>query len=1347
MAHRLRSIRLVVLLTAAGMCGLSGVRAGDAAAPAAAAPATPAAPVVKGDIDDAVVVSLMEFIEVLSQEGYFDLAAKEYERSRAFPGLTDAQRSFLDLTKAKLNVGEILKTPDLAARDKRLAETRDMLLKVIASLPTGTDLRDEALMRVSSTYFDVANGYVKEIDGIDENLRNKKAADAYIAEMRARGAVNADGQVEGVSVSELGGQGNEGDLAARRTALAAGASKIFADGEKLALELHERWLSAFENMRDNFAYVENRRTKDQYMAELEGIFVKRLRLEFTIGAMYYDFARLFPRGSEDRIKVARKGIGFVMDIREAHKELLPEYLADSMNDMRLCGLLDDPILEKRADWQKEKNPWPTERMEIVFNQEVIGKHKDRAHPEADKQEQRARIMYLYAEALISSLEGAYAQLDKETDEAKKKAWADQANKLQNETEKYLAELQKDNCVVGPIPAELQFRALLNLNVRFELLMARRLKLEGKEEDMLDRLSAAKSDCDNMILNPDPAWAYAGKKYLLVTTAVIRELAPGKDLPKTPGDAIATAERFYKTYTQQKDAGASMDKLRPLLEQVADNYRDCIRLLERRKGLTKDMRARFIPKSWYYIGLSNFYMGRYYESFIANDQLLQEFHPVQYPADKYPEVQAWTDRASKNIIASADKQRTASGGKDDFDRKMYAWAMIRRAMRESVGGTGQNKDLMIAIGKQFDDISEFELAFVYYSQVEADSQYFTLSYLMRGQAALKLMQGVDRDIKVLERAVAKSKSARAVEDLAQKKATMVRWRARAEEAANKYVELALARKKEYATTKPPAGLEDILKQEDEAMYGAYLLLVQTRFTSSDWESCIKNARDFAKVTIPASVKDEARQQLKSLVSWMEFVSTINLEDEAKGDIAKIEANLATAEGIQKEITKSADAESVFVSQSIMLLGGRWYNLSNRIKALENAAAEGEKAKLHEQYIKYQLKSGEWFKEAKQIVAVNINFGLMVGDIFTRQEKFEDAEEVYDLVIKHWDIKEKYPPMPEVDEFNEAVRQLGIQYQVGVEVRKRDELVPLHEKLRENVYSEQPNYPNALSIITRIRGIDTKIPTSGKVMPTEDVIKRLEAAVKYSDNILSAKRDLARSKMSLNKWDAALTYVDDLLKVYQKDANFKILKAEILCARARKASAAERDAFFKQATQVLGDLLKLNRTSDQYWQALTSYLEIQAEDVLSMPKDQQAAAAEKGSKTIKTIKLWIKSKDAGERFKQDAAKIIAKLEAAGYSEAQLSPEKIAELAKYAEARAKAEARDAELVAEKIRKDQQFEEDRQINYVKQAKAENDQKKIEEFKVEIMKFYRGKAARDGRDEAWVKAQYDACMVRTGLK
>lgn len=1329
MMHRLVKLRLLLGLCLLALFPATSVRAADA-------------------VNDEVVVWMMEFIEALSAEGYFDIAKEEYKKSRDFPGLSEPQKSFLDLSKAKLNVGEILKTKNVAERATKVQETAKMLQDVINVLPTGTDLRDEALMRVATTYFDVANGYVKEIDKIDEDLRNKKAADAYIAEMRARGTVVDGGEIEGISLTDIAGEGTEAEMAARRVALMDGAEKAFAEGEKSALELRDRWIGSFEELRDSLAYAETPKIEKAYYEQLLSIFKKRLKLEFIIAAMYYDYARMFPRDSDKRQTLGRRGLDFVLDIRVDHEQFLPEYLADAMHDVRLCGLVDDPIFEKRPDYMIERNPWPSEKLEKVFRNEVVGeRYENRANPNRDTQDLRTRILYLYAESWIFNTEGAYAQADKETDPEKKKAWLARAAEYQDKATKALEQLVAPNSCVGPVPTDLKYRTVLNLNVRFEILLARRLVLEKKMDEAATHLSQAKQLCDSMILNKDPAWSYAGKKYLLLTTAVIKELLGDTKLPKTPGDAMATAERLYRTYSQQKDAGAPREKLVPLLEQVAENYRDCIRLLEKRPNLSKSMRARFIPKAWYYIGLTNFYMDRYYESFIASDQLLQEFHPSVYPLDEYPDVHVWTERASKNIIAAADRQRKATKGKDDFDRKLYAWAMIRRSMREEMADEGkQNKDLMVAIGKQFDDIAEYEMAFQYYSEVEKDSQYYILSYLLRSQAALKLMQGLQREIKAIEDKKGRL-SQKASEELAQNKALMVRWRARAEDAAQKFLAMAAEHKKKFGAN-PPASEASILKQEQDALYGANLLLVQTRYTSNDYAATIANAKAFYEVKMPDSVSEKIREQILCLVGWMEFASTIDLEDEKTGDITKIAANLEQAEKVHAFIRQHADEESVFVSQSVMLLGSRWFNLSNRVKALGEKATGAEKEKCESDYVAYQLRSGNWFKEAKQIVKVSLNFGMMVGNIFTRQEKYEDAEEVYDLVIQHWGKDEQFPPIPSKSEFLDGLQLLGSKYQIGNELKKQKELLELHEKIGKCVYSEQPNYVYALAYLTHVRDTDRKIPTPNVPLPTADYLARLETAIKYKDSILTAKRSLVHSKIKLKKWDQAKRYINDLISVYQKDFEFKILKSEILLEQGKNSQGDERMELFKEAQGVLKDAFAQSQKTDTYWNGTLAYNAVRVAKILYAPQDKLKDAAVDGPKLIKTINLFMNNKDATEAFKKGSLAQIEELKAAGFSEAVVSDDLIAKLAKEAEANA---AKLAEILKnEKIKaaNAQADLERQQLIHADVIRRGKDQKaKMDEFKAATMEQIRTRARLDERDEAWVQKEYAAFLTRIGEK
>ncbi|MHC4885973.1 MAG: hypothetical protein ACYTGH_12900 [Planctomycetota bacterium] len=1171
-------------------------------------------------VDEKLLAKEMKFIEKIAKAGYFEAARAARDRAKDLPGLTQAQKTYLDLVQAKIDVQEIVKEKDLAAREDRLSKSIDFLNGLVEKLPNGSILRVQAGAKLIMTY---------------------------------------------VEVAETG----QADLAK----MAQAAHEKAAEG---ADPVRRDMLTIFDNLIDRMGMIDDPKRMQFYLKQLEVIFVAMEEFDHAVAAMYPNWGLTYPRGSEDRKKIFEKGYWYNTDVSEIHAQAyqdLPNYVDYNMvmTKIRLGSLMDQPyeLLAPKKNGDKDAPevvenllaniPAPLTLMSRSFKEEVIGKFAGKTVEVG--QEARPRCLYYFGLGWLDMAKGAYALLDKAGDDAKKKrVYTEYAEKMIAGCDKVLEEFEKEKSVVGPIPDFVKEAVEMDLRIPLLLLQAQRAFKEKNKSGAKAHLSYAKGTVGNMLLDPDPMRKQAAQRRMVVVKSIIDDLVPELNKERTAAEAIFEAERIHKAYRAAKLRKAPKKDVNELLANMRERFMEAKTLLTKSK-LPRKIRAEYGSKCWYYIGLSSLYLGDYYEAFIANQHILQAYREVRYPAARYPQLERYRGFAARNVVTAAYKQHKVT--KENYDRALYADSIIWRLSYESSapspdGKSKENVDFYYVVGENFLKSRQFEKALYWFAKVPETSKLYRLSFLQRGQANLKKALTFEDEAKKLVKKAAKITKTQPDEAMEMEAAAGTLreeakpWYKAAAEASQRFISEHEKYAARFADGKEEMPLHQkvIFGQEARNKFAGFLLLMQVEFGAENWDNVLSWAERLTEDSVPESMRG-AVLPVSNLMHFLAIIKKIDIEKDPVADLA---TKLNKAQEVRSLIGKYAEADDPTALQAIMVQGDHWLKLAGRAKGDETKAKE------------YRLKAGEAFVEAIEVVDKNVNFAIVMGPIFTEQGMYDKAEAIYDRAIEKWDTDEKRPPMPLRKEVEFAAKSIDAKY-LGQSGQMKDLHTDLKNLLFPKDRNAQPEDLLALAKINQIVEEAKKMNVPGvPELPTKDLMARLKTAVRFRNTMLRVKSGLILAKADSQKWDEAMKLADDVLKISKGDKRIQLLKATVHIRRAEKAGdLAKATADLTTGSKMIAKLTfnkkdKFIKFSAPWWDAMALFYEANKIKYLYAPKG--ATAVKKVPSEMRMIKMWQGGRTKpSELFMDRTNAVYAAYQEAGFKEKQLNQSKMAELDK--------------------------------------------------------------------------------------
>ncbi len=978
-----------------------------------------------------------------------------------------------------------------------------------------------------------------------------------------------------------------------------------------------------------------------------------MRYERRCAALYIAYARLHPRTSPERRKLFEEGYWFTMDIEEFHSKYLSANYFTPLSFIRLAGLVDQPLPKnedpnaKPAELKTLINqiPEPIELMTESFLEDVAGPDKGKAVEFG--QEDRPKCLFFFAESWFRQAQGSYdradaaAASDNADERMRADEWRKQAERMVGACDKALDQIANgEESIVGPVPDWLQKKADLEIRVPLRILKASRSLKRDQEQGALENLAMARTLCEELILNPDQSWAGEAKKHLVVVDAMAKRW--NLDLGESAGAVIAEADRIYSRYIDLKnrpprkrsDRADWQARVDALLAEMRDAYLKAIRLIEMHETLSKRIKADYTAKCWYQVGLANLYLGNLYESFLANQYVLQIFPVDKYGPAAYPGVEQYRKYASKNVVASTARQRRISrekaGGIVPFDGKLYAWSLIWRIRyetavmaRDTQGGLmeegddlkGSVKDFFWVIAKEMERIQRYEDAYEWYSRAPEASRLSRLAHLMRGQVALKQAQEDWREAKRLERELrrlATSGDMERYEETARRRLERQtagdEWAQRSLTDANTYIKLIRESQEKYPDLanlpNEKRHLRRTFEQERNALYGAVLLIMQSRFNAAetlgreekaalraaeeareagqDPAPHLAKAREAAEAKKPlyaevrklwpvfqgVEIRADNAGEIRMKAGFMQLVSLLESVDFEDAPPAELKARLDEAEPLvqliarESEAARAADSEATQNPMAIrapLYIGQKWMGLARRVEESDPA-----------QYETYRLKAGEMFSGAIGVVEQSLKFGLMVGDIFTDMELYDKAEEVYELALKYWDTEERQAELklPSRQRAATMVRNAFTFYSLHGGTERAEEMKEHYFELANLVapQDERPEFYAGRAKIKEIRELHETIRKenpddqllrnadfSPKLKEIQEFLAHTDDALDYQSDMERVKRNLVLAKVDMGKWPEALSLLEDLLATDKWNKTYRLLRGEVHVARAEAAEA--------------------------------------------------------------------------------------------------------------------------------------------------------------------------------------------------
>jgi hypothetical protein len=1262
-------------------------------------------------VDDTLLMDEMAFVEKIAEMGYFKTARHARDQVKELPGLTQRQRAFMDLVEATINVKEILELEELATRKKKLEEAISFLKGIVEKLPTGSTLRVVAWGREVTTYIDVVEGYVEEIDRIRMDLE--------------------------------GGVGSAEPQKARLEKLIAHARDLAAQASELARTVQEEYFNVFYDRLNAAADEGNPAVREALYKSLETIFMSQVRYERAVAQLFVPHARLYPRTSERRRELFEEGYWFTMDIDEHHSKYLNANYFTPMNFIRLAGVVDQPLPEQgeAKEAQELQNllgeiPESVTLIEETFEKNVVGEHKGRGVKVG--QEDRPKCLYFKALSYYRLAKGAFARAE-ETEGAQATDWKKQGRDMLTRCRNALKEIDEGkDSVVGPVPSWLQKKASLDVKVPLMLLDARLSHEDEGEEAVAEMLVQAKQICDALILSPDQSWAEEAKKHMAVVTNLQKRY--GVEGIETPGELIADADRLYSYYLKLKrqrprrdpEARAEWEQERAdTLRQMREGYLKAIRKLEEAEALPPAVRADYTAKAWYLVALASFYLEDYYHAYIANQHVLQAFPVDDYSAERFPGVERYRKYAARNVVGAASRQRKRTGAA--FDRKMYAWSLIWKIRYETemakrraedpegfgateAAGAASVKDYWWAVAKEYERLRFYDEAYEWFSKAPADNRLHRLSFLMRGQVALKEAQARWAEAEDLKDEIKRllGRDQEEVELLQRRRVEAQeegdRWALVSVTDAKQFIAMVEQHQEKYPDlgALPPkqAAVREIIEQERNALYGGYLLVMQSKYNKEDYAAVRELWPRFKALEFEASKAEDIRMkaafmQLSSLIEPLDFQTAprdelVAVMEEAAEVYAIIEKE---ADALAAAAEEDEVATHPIALQAPIYLGQKYIQLANRFEGEDPA-----------RYAQYQRLAGEALGKNISVVENSLKYGLMVGNIFTDLEMYDRAEIVFDKVLKVWDTEEKLSEhtLPgRRDAARMVVEAHAFYALLGDEIatEMRNAFVKLVD-----LAAPAEGRPEYLAARKQIRDIRKDHAEIRKANPDQEMLRdlpedietflsELDEALSYQRDILQAKRNLVMAKIDLQKWDEAKGLIDDLLASSKGDMYYRELRGEVLTSQIEAAEAwnEETKKLAEQAREVVAGLmskrpaegepdLRADRGTRTWWEALALNYRVKAAEYILRKGEPEPAAdqqkqgnksiVEEAARTMKHMRMWQSNPryNPSRSFQQQMDAVYQRLAEAGFEERGLSQQKLAELREQADSRAQ-EAADAQ------------------------------------------------------------------------
>ncbi|MHC4870469.1 MAG: hypothetical protein ACYTFY_01340 [Planctomycetota bacterium] len=1158
-------------------------------------------------VDEEVILKEMQFVEKIAAYGYYNLAKKARDNAKALPGLTEKQKTFLDLVQSRIAVSEIKKEKDLKKREAKLNSTIAYLTKVAGDLPKGSQLLLQAKSKIVLTYFDTADVLMEDADSLELKIK-----------------INPKNK----------------ELVKERAALLKLAQTSYEKGSLLVGKLKNELLDMFNFLAEKYTGEDNKALKDKYYKMLEMSFSQQVQFEHDVASYYVNFARSYPRGSKQRQKVYEEAYWFTADMEEFHKQYIPEDNLSAMIFIKLAGLVDQPVVESSSAGKTSLNvittaagvPAPVELLTNTFKEKIIGKNKKKTAKVG--QEVRVNSLFHFAEGWYLMAKGAHQQYKRAKKPEDKAAWDKHVDACISGCKKVLSETKKGKySIVGEVSNSIKKKAALKINLPLAIFEAERAHDKNDKGSLPGKLSKAKGLCSQLLLSKDFEIADAAKEQLAVINAYLKAWVPDYDPSKlTAGEAMAQGDNFYEDYVEAKSRGVADKNLVETLENMRNKFLAAKSLLADDNSIGPSMRVDYTAKCWYQIGVSSLLLEDFYMSYIANQHLLQVFRGKRYSASRYPEVDKYRNFAARNVVAAAFRQRKETG--TTFDRKLYAESLIWRITYEVSKDPDKVKDFYYVVGEQYSKIGLYREGYTWFSKTPPESKLIRLSYLTRGNTALKLSKKLIKDAVYADKRIDKlTRTLPKLTDVKKKEVEEIikefqqsskdkreeakEWLDRAEKNAGQF----LSKIKEFETKykgKIPPEHKKIYDQEVDNKYAAFLLYMQIKASEKNHAAVRKSAEMLRKQKIPES----AKQEVLVKADWLEMVANIDAVDNSKAPVDEVLKWLQEGKKIAARIDKNAEKGDPLAMQSKMLMGSRWLALASRVDD-----SMPEKASLYRRY------AGDMFREVKEVVKRDVRFAIMVGRIFTDEKMYKDAEEIYDLGLETWDKEEKTPSLIAKAEFAESIKDIKpIVMARTSDSKKAEKMQKLHDELFSFIYGERPDFYAAQAKIKEIKAYAKEIAVGMmKKSPTDEIITKLLGALEYRAFILTIKRNLVLAKVSLEKWQEALDLLDVLLSHFKYDASFKILKGDVYYAMAESkktyAEAKEKLDFVSDLCKTLTvrkkikvnkkrvpNKEKLPRFSRLWWEAYGLYYQVQALEIV-LKKDSA-----KAPKTMNNIKLW-------------------------------------------------------------------------------------------------------------------------------
>ncbi len=971
----------------------------------------------------------MNFLNTLAARGYDDLAEKYLKMMQAGEApvtkrnkLTEIAKQYLENASVKLMLQQIEQTENIREKMVMSRKAIGLARKVAKSMPAEkVVVYENGMKELSDVYLRLGKHFA---DLVEKEAPFGRAGDIDKAEGKiAEGPVDIDVLFDPEAAKapdpKVAAQNAKLDYTGKN--LTKFAQFLYDMGFRVALPVHEKINLRFVNALELYFASQDEKMSEQIQNALKSAAVRhggrKVEIQHIMESGFASWIGLYPYGSKKSREIATSFKEFAGSIVMDYESYWRGDKSLYLSWIRVLGQEYIPILEevdgimveRYEEGEEDTSPfrynWAPDLAKMLFEKKIITSKQPES--EIDLSFRRQGIYY-YLEALIRQEDALSTRVETEKDAARLAAIKEYLGEVRKRLGALMHDALQPESVAGPMDENTINNIRLKLRTDSYIRFAERAKKHDQKDNVIENLRKALAECGAVVSQTkSQSWKVAAKDMIPHIQEYAVKLL-GEPLIDLTAMLVQLEENMNKSWDAKLKPNEKNDALVATVESGFD-------LIDGLKNYPDDKarRAEFLPKALLWTGMASIELKDFETAYLADLALVQEFTPMRYPRKKYEGVDKSFDTATQHLLFAANQMNKLNPSSERA-KDLYELALedvIRSVPDPDPAQFVQFINLKKKRGK-------FAQALQFVESIPEDNIYRRTVLLLGAGIYNDKISLSRKELAAVKKQLAGSDgkgagvSASAKAEFDAKVADLQKQIAADRENALSYCkrfhaehDAAAAKRKQLIENGKVFSKSDeaVWLKECEQVLAAQLIPIKIMLDSEEYGEVVPRIRQFIQTaSTQANIDKDKRQKYIADGTYYLFVATYMAPGhDATVAIDKRAAALKAAEGVRDQLQK-VDTERKYETQSASLLGSGYLKLGTDVaaKRAELEAGGQDGAALKAQEDEFMVSGVKWFSRAEGLVYRDMDRALQMGEIYTEQAMYPQAEAMYEKAVAFW-----------------------------------------------------------------------------------------------------------------------------------------------------------------------------------------------------------------------------------------------------------------------------------------------------------------------------------------------------------